>query len=54
MIYGSVSKFPPEEGRVWPSLVAVSDEAVYVGEVVNRRVMQLQFAYGDQLTCKVR
>jgi len=37
----------------WPSLVAVSDEAIYVCDVTNRRIVRVKLAYQVEAECEV-
>jgi hypothetical protein len=37
----------------WPISVAVSDEAAYVGDVVNRRIVRVKLTYRAAQTCSV-
>lgn len=52
---GPKSPIPePAIAFAWPSLVGVSDEAIYVGDVVNRRVVRVKLTYAAEATCKVK
>ena len=52
---GPKSKIPaPEIAFAWPQYVAVSDEAVYVSDVINRRIVRVRLAYRARKQCPVR
>jgi hypothetical protein len=38
----------------WPEYVLASDEAVYVGDVVNRSILRAQISYRAEETCEAR
>ncbi len=38
----------------WPQYVAVSNEAVYVSDVINRRVVRVKLEYAAEETCPIR
>jgi hypothetical protein len=44
----------PEIPLCWPQAVAVGDEAVYVGDRLNRRVVRVKLDYAAEETCAVR
>jgi hypothetical protein len=52
---GPKSKVPtPEVPLCWPHAVAVGDEAAYVGDRLNRRVVRVRITYAAEETCPVR
>jgi DNA-binding beta-propeller fold protein YncE len=44
----------PAIAFAWPQYVAVSDEAVYVSDVINRRIVRVKLAYRARKQCPVR
>ncbi|MFH1022629.1 MAG: hypothetical protein V1809_04515 [Planctomycetota bacterium] len=49
---GPGSKIPePEIAFAWPAYVAVTDEAVYVSDMVNRRVLRAKLVYAATAEC---
>ncbi len=49
---GPGSKIPvPEIPLAWPMYVAASDEAVYVSDVINRRIVKAKLSYAAQESC---
>jgi len=51
---GPESPIPvPEVPLCWPHAVAVGDEAVYIGDRLNRRVLRVKIAYAAEATCEV-
>ncbi len=44
----------PDIPFAWPQYVAVSNEAVYVSDVINRRVVRVKLEYAAEETCPVR
>jgi hypothetical protein len=52
---GPKSRIPaPEIPLCWPQAVAVGDEAVYVGDRLNRRVVRVKIGYPTDQTCTLR
>jgi hypothetical protein len=45
---------PDEIPLCWPQAVAVGDEAAYVADRLNRRVVRVQLSYRTEATCPVR
>jgi len=43
----------PDITFAWPISVAVSDEAAYVGDLVNRRIVRVKLGYKKSMTCSV-
>jgi hypothetical protein len=43
----------PEIAFVWPQAVAVDDQAVYVGDRLNRRIVRVKLGYAAELSCHV-
>lgn len=44
----------PDIPLAWPSAVGVSDQAVYVSDVLNRRIVRARLAHKQSATCAVR
>lgn len=38
----------------WPSQVAVSDEALYVADVINRRIVRIKLGYQLEAVCEIK
>ncbi len=52
---GPKSKIPkPEIAFAWPAYVAVTDEALYVSDMLNRRVLRARLIYAASAECAVR
>jgi hypothetical protein len=43
----------PEIAVCWPHAVAAGDEAVYIGDRLNRRVVRVKLGYAAEATCEV-
>jgi hypothetical protein len=43
----------PEIAFAWPQAVAVDDQAVYVGDRLNRRIVRVKLEYAVELSCRV-
>jgi len=43
----------PEIAFGWPAYVAVTDEALYVSDMLNRRVLRAKLVYAAEATCAV-
>lgn len=44
----------PEIALAWPQFVAVSHEAAYVSDIVNRRILRVKLKYTSEVTCKLQ
>jgi hypothetical protein len=44
----------PEIPLGWPEAVGVSDKAVYVADVLNRRIVRLRKTCAAEETCQIR
>jgi len=44
----------PAIAFAWPQMVAVSDEAVYVADPVNRRIVRVKLTYAAEAACPIR
>jgi hypothetical protein len=52
---GPASAIPdPAIAFAWPQYVAVSNEAVYVSDVINRRIVRAKLSYVSQDSCPIR
>ena len=61
--YGNAdSRGPGEESLIktpdiplgWPEAVAVSDKALYVADVLNRRIVRLMKTFKSEETCEIK
>jgi hypothetical protein len=43
----------PEIAFAWPQAVAVGDDAVYVGDRVNRRIVRVKLVYAAEESCEI-
>jgi hypothetical protein len=43
----------PEIAFAWPQAVAVGDQAVYVGDRLNRRIVRVKLGYAVEQNCEV-
>lgn len=51
--YGNQDSAGPEIAFAWPQTVAVDDEAVYVGDQINQRIVRVKLSYASERTCEV-
>jgi NHL repeat-containing protein len=51
--YGNQDSVGPEIAFAWPAAIAASDRAVYVSDVLNRRLIRVKIAYEAVTTCAV-